>query len=81
LADTAEKWVVKGMKILIEGSPTANAFLNRENLPVASLRVFANNIEFLSKKDDSPGYDNKDEPVYSLPDSDGTSLTSENIPF
>lgn len=87
LADIARNYVKKGTKILVEGFPTANAYINRENKPVASLRVFANTMELLSKREDGPADDySKDEPVYSLPDSDSSnsasnSLTSDNIPF
>ena len=89
LADLARNYIKKGSKLLVEGFPSANAYLNRENKPVASLRVFANTVEFLSKREDGPSddYGHKDEPVYSLPDADSSgssnhhSLTSDNIPF
>ena len=88
LADIARNYVKKGTKILVEGFPTANAYINRENKPVASLRVFANTVELLSKRDDMPADDysknDKDEPVYSLPDAEANnvnSLASDNIPF
>lgn len=88
LADLARNYIKKGSKLLVEGFPSANAYLNRENKPVASLRVFANTVEFLSKREDGPSddYGHKDEPVYSLPDADSSgsgnhTLTSDNIPF
>jgi hypothetical protein len=74
---------------LIEGFPSANAYINRENKPVASLRVFANNVEFLSKREDDVADDYSrgggGEPVYSLPEAGSSAnvntLTSDNIPF
>ena len=89
LADLAKNYIKKGSKLLIEGFPSANAYINKENKPVASLRVFANTVEFLSKRDDenssSDDYGRNDEPVYSLPESgqsnNNHTLTSDNIPF
>ena len=81
LADIAKTYVKKGSKLLVEGFPSASAYVNRENKPVASLRIFANTIEFLSKREDEQSDDHKDEPVYSLPDSAATTLASDNIPF
>lgn len=52
LSDTAKNYIVKGMKVLVEGFPTATAYLTREKQPAATLQVYANNIEFLSSKDD-----------------------------
>ena len=90
LADLAKNYIKKGSKLLIEGFPSANAYINKENKPVASLRVFANTVEFLSKRDDETSSTDDysrggDEPVYSLPEagqSNGNhTLTSDNIPF
>lgn len=48
LAEVAAKYIVVGSKILVEGFPTANAYINKENKAVGTLRISANNIEFLS---------------------------------
>lgn len=71
LADLAKNYIKKGSKLLVEGFPSANAYINKENKPVASLRVFANNVEFLSKQEDVSTSDNN---------SVG-SLTSDEVPF
>ena len=71
LADLAKNYIKKGSKLLIEGYPSASAYMNKENKPVASLRVFANNVEFLSKQEDSSVSDNN---------SVG-GLTSDEVPF
>jgi len=89
LADVTKLYVKKGTKVLIEGYPTANAYMNKENKPVASLRLFANNLELLSKREDDalPAY-NSQEPVYTLPEQNGNNvagntlgLESDQIPF
>ncbi|MEN9946051.1 MAG: hypothetical protein RLZZ293_437 [Pseudomonadota bacterium] len=46
-AELVQKWVRKGSKLLIEGTPSANAYINKEGKAVASLRINATNIEFI----------------------------------
>ncbi len=90
LSDLARNYIKKGSKILVEGFPSVNAYVNRENKPVGTLRVYANNIEFLGKREDSTGTDdaNNNDPVYNLPEMNESSmapssgsLTSDDIPF
>ncbi len=52
-AEVVQNYVRKGTKLLIEGSPTATAYINKENKPVASLRVYANTIEFIGSREKS----------------------------
>lgn len=52
LVDVAKNYVKKGTKLLVEGFPSVHAYMTRENTPAATMRVSANNFEFLSKKDD-----------------------------
>lgn len=86
LSDLARNYIKKGTKILVEGFPSVNAYMNRENKPVGTLRVYASNIELLSKRDDT-AQDDHNEPVYSLPDVNEPSqatpggLASDDIPF
>lgn len=90
LADVARNYVKKGTKILVEGFPSVNAYINRENKPVGTLRVYASTFELLSKREDSAADDfNNNEPVYNLPEVNSEpntshssgSLTSDDIPF
>lgn len=81
LADVAKNYIKKGSKLLIEGFPSVNAYMDKSNKPVGTLRIYANNIEFISsiKEDQTQGSAyilpeaNQDKPV-------GT-LTSDEIPF
>ncbi len=69
LADLAKIYVKKGMKVLIEGYPTATAYINKENKPVASLRLYANNLEFLSsKQEDVNKVEDIGSPMFNLSD-------------
>ena len=94
LADVARNYVKKGAKLLVEGFPSVNAYINRENKPVGTLRIYANNFEFLGKREDSTDEYNQDQsgqdnssPVYNLPESNDSgsssnmTLKSDDIPF
>ncbi|MDQ5921377.1 MAG: single-strand DNA-binding protein [Pseudomonadota bacterium] len=51
LAEIAQSYVKKGTKVLIEGYPTTNAYINRSGEALSSLKLFANHLELLSKQD------------------------------
>lgn len=51
LAEVCSQFVKKGMKVLIEGRPHTNAYINKTNNAVAELKVYIGSIEFLSKVD------------------------------
>jgi single-stranded DNA-binding protein len=42
-------YLKKGSKVLIEGYPTVEASINKENEAVASLHLFANSLEILKR--------------------------------
>lgn len=50
-AEIVTQYVKAGTKVLIEGKPTASAYINKEGQPVATMRVFATNVEMLSSKE------------------------------
>ena len=86
LVDVARNYVKKGSKLLIEGFPGVNAYMTKENKPAATIRVFAHNMEFLSKREDdttSPHDQNDD--AYQLPpemhSQHATVSNTEHIPF
>lgn len=88
LADIAKSYIKKGSKILVEGFPSASAYINRENKAVSTLRVYANNIELLSRREDECVDDNQGT-IYSSPSEIGAEeshhamneLMSDDIPF
>lgn len=83
LADVAKNYVRTGIKVLIEGFPTVNAYLSREGKAVGSLRIYANNIELLNRKENSETAPGNDE--YILPEVNSRvpvgSLMNSDIPF
>ena len=52
LAEIAALYVKKGTKVLIEGFPTVNSYMTKDNKPAATLRIFAHNLELLSRRED-----------------------------
>lgn len=75
--EIAMNYIKKGMKILIEGMPTTNAYIDKENKAVGKMTVYVNNMEFLSKveQDNSPNHTLP-------PKSDGGYPNNDNdIPF
>lgn len=63
-AEVAQNYVRKGTKLLVEGTPSAGAYMNKEGKAVATLRVYANNIEMLSSKDRSEEADDSSSQDY-----------------
>lgn len=79
-AEVVQAYVRKGTKLLIEGTPSANAYINKEGKPVATLRVTASNIEFIgSKQEDSES--NNSNIDSDFVNSDKPSLASDDVPF
>lgn len=95
-AELVQNYVRKGGKLLVEGTPAAGAYINKEGKAVATLRVYANNIEFLSSRDKTeeanlpegsdeiPHYDQSNQSPnegQSAFNAPGPSLASDDIPF
>ena len=89
-AELVQTYVRKGSKLLIEGTPSANAYVNKEGKPVAVLRVSASNIEFIGAKmtDDNGdgGHTHVEQPSTSPSkgsgfNAPGASLQGDDVPF
>lgn len=52
LADIAGSFIKVGQKLLVEGFPSVNAYIDKNNNAIGTLKINANNIEFLSPKND-----------------------------
>lgn len=92
LADVARNYVKKGAKLLVEGFPSVNAYINKENKAVGTLRISASNFEFIGSRQENSDDSSQDHSndnnssVYSLPESSNNSgndmtLKSDDIPF
>ena len=49
LAEIVCSYARKGVKVLVEGYPYSNAYINKDNLPIGTIKVFANVVEILNK--------------------------------
>ncbi len=66
LSEIARNYIKKGSKLLVEGFPTVNVYLDKQNKPTGTLVVYANNIEFLGGSESKePSNDNS---AYVLPE-------------
>jgi single-strand DNA-binding protein len=85
LVDVVCTYLKKGNKVLVAGFPTVNAYINKDNVAVGILRVYADDIEFLSPRAESEnGVGMVDGDVHSLPpvnSNSPTTLESDQIPF
>jgi len=86
LADIVCTYLKKGTKVLVSGFPSVNAYINKDNVAVGTLRVYADDVEFLSPRAEGehslPGGNDSD--VHQLPPSGSGStpgLESDQIPF
>jgi single-strand DNA-binding protein len=76
LADVVCTYLKKGSKILVSGFPTVNAYINKDNVAVGTLRVYADDIEFLSAKNES-----EQGGGYIPTQTNSRDLTNNDIPF
>ncbi|MBY0379169.1 MAG: single-stranded DNA-binding protein [Burkholderiales bacterium] len=84
LADVVCTYLKKGSKVLVSGFPTVNAYINKENTAVGVLRIYADDIEFLSPKSETEAHNSDyNSEVHTLPpiNPSPTTLESDNIPF
>ena len=83
LAEIAQTYLKKGTRVLIEGFPSAGAYINKDGKAVATLRVAARFLEILSSRDsgsnDSMGSQEPQE--HMSHDTDFSSISSDDIPF
>lgn len=49
-ADKIAPYLTKGQKVLIDGTPKADAYIDKQGKAVSALRVYVNNVELLGDK-------------------------------
>ena len=84
LADVVCTYLKKGAKVLVSGFPSVNAYMNKENQAVGTLRVYADNVEFLSNKEDNINHNQEDTgtPANAYANATGKAIPdNDNIPF
>lgn len=50
LAENCSKYLAKGKKVYVSGTPSAHGWTNKEGNPAAQLEVIAREVEFLSPR-------------------------------
>lgn len=79
LADLCANYLVKGRKISVVGELQASTYEAKDGTTKLSLDVNADEVEFLSPKNESPVSENSQKPVKY---EDGfTDISSDDIPF
>ena len=64
LAEIVENYVTKGSKLLIEGFPSTDAYINKDGKAISTMRLRAYTIEFIgSKQEDKPSLNELDNNV------------------
>ncbi len=72
LAEIAKNYIKKGTRLLIEGFPSVSAYINKENKAVGTLKINANNFEFLNKREE------ESEPITDVSDLPHLKFTSKS---
>ena len=70
LAEIACMYAKKGTKVLVDGYPNVNAYINKDNVPVGTMRLYANSIELMSRVDSDSNHPD----VHMLPEVDSSTL-------
>jgi single-strand DNA-binding protein len=52
LAEIITKYGKKGRKVLVDGFPHVSAYINKDNIPVGTQRMYAYSIELLNREHD-----------------------------
>ena len=52
LAETCQKYLAKGRKVGVSGRVSAHAYMTNDGNPAANLEILANDVEFLSSKNE-----------------------------
>ena len=82
LSELASAYLTKGAKVLVSGFPSVNAYVNKENKAVGVLRIYADNIEFLSAKVDSTQNQLNNNEVSEIPlMHEANRVEADQIPF
>ena len=48
LAGICLQFIKKGTKVLVDGTYSISAYINKDNIAVAKLKIYANSVEFFS---------------------------------
>ena len=78
LAEIVCMYARRGTKVLVDGFPTASAYINKDNNPVATLKLYASTVELLNKVESSGEAHSE---VHLLHESAAAGPHSSEVPF
>lgn len=80
--DVIMQFVTKGSKLLIDGRPSINVYIDKTGKAAGSIQVTINTVEFIGSKKDEHQTDSELEPAtQSAFNAPGPSLQSDDVPF
>lgn len=76
------QFVAKGSKLLIDGCPSINVYVDKTGKAAGSIQVTINTVEFIgSKKDEQQADSEPESTAQSAFNAPGPSLQSDDVPF
>jgi single-strand DNA-binding protein len=80
--DIIMQFVAKGSKLLIDGRPSINVYVDKTGKAAGSIQVTINTVEFIgSKKDEQQADSEPESTAQSAFNAPGPSLQSDDVPF
>lgn len=82
LAETCAEYITKGKKVAVTGKASASAWLGRDEAAHARIEVLAQDVEFLSPREQGEGNLYRDQREAAAQYGNGfTEITDEGLPF
>ena len=81
LGENCQKYLAKGRKVCVVGSVTAHAYTTQAGNPAASLEVMANEIEFLSPRNEASSASTQEEAPVIDEQSGMMAVEVDDLPF
>ena len=81
LAENCQKYLAKGRKVSVVGAVSVNTYQSQDGKTHASLNVMANEIEFLSSRNDAPSASSQEEAPVIDEQSGMMAVEADDLPF
>lgn len=79
-AETTQKHVRKGTRLLIQGSPGINVWVSREGKPMGVMRISVSRLEFIGAKSEDDAEESADASE-EISNDEPASVNPDDIPF
>ena len=81
LGENCSKYLAKGRKVSVVGAVSVNTYQSQDGKTHASLNVMANEIEFLSSRNDAPSASSQEEAPVIDEQSGMMAVEADDLPF